>query len=306
MLSFLPSPLVGALTVLLLLVNIAFWCALLYSLALLRLLLPPVPAWHRAFGRWMVRMAEGWVSVSSAILRLTQRIDWDIELPEGLSREGWYLVISNHQSWVDIPVMLKALHRRLPFPRFFLKRELIWLPFVGLGAWALDFPFMRRYSKEVLAQRPELRGKDLETTRQACERLRRIPASILNFVEGTRFTPEKHAAQRSTYRHLLMPRAGGIAFVLPAMGPQLRAVLDTTIVYPEGRFGFWDFLSGRISKVIVRARQIEVPRDFLVGDYENDPVFRERFQAWVRELWREKDELIDRLLHGTPEARRAS
>lgn len=300
MLNFLPAPLVGTLTLLLLLVNIAFWCALLYSLALLRLLVP-VPAWQRACGRGMVWLAECWVGVSSDILRLTQRIDWDVELPENLSREGWYLVISNHQSWVDIPVLLKAFHHRLPFPRFFLKRELIWLPFVGLGAWALDFPFMRRYSKEVLAQRPELRGKDLETTRRACERLRRTPATILNFSEGTRFTPEKQAAQRSPYRHLLIPRAGGISFVLQAMGPQLRAVLDATIVYPEARCGFWDFLSGRLSRLIVRVRQIEVPREFLVGDYEDDPAFRARFQVWLRERWQEKDELIDGFLHGLPE-----
>jgi len=87
-LNFLPAPLLGTLTLLLLLVNIAFWCALLYPLALLRLLVP-VPAWQRACGRGMVRLAESWVGVSGAILRLTQRIDWDVELPESLSREGW-------------------------------------------------------------------------------------------------------------------------------------------------------------------------------------------------------------------------
>jgi hypothetical protein len=60
-------------------------------------------------------------------------------------------------------------------------------------------------------------------------------------------------------------------------------------------------LSGRLSRLIVRVRQIEVPREFLVGDYEDDPAFRERFQAWLRELWREKDELIDSLVNGAPE-----
>ena len=213
-------------------------------------------------------------------------------------------MISNHQSWVDDPADAQGASSP-PSPSLASFCGAVWLPFVGLGAWALDFLRAAVFQRGA-GPAPGAARQGSGDDAPACERLRRIPASILNFVEGTRFTPEKHAAQRSTYRHLLMPRAGGIAFVLPAMGPQLRAVLDTTIVYPEGRSGFWDFLSGRISKVIVRARQIEIPRDFLVGDYENDPIFRERFQAWVRELWREKDELIDRLLHGTPEARRAS
>lgn len=303
--DFLRGPLLGILTVVLLMANLAFWVGLLLPMAVARLLVP-IPAWQRMSGRGMGRLAEMWVGISSRTLWWTRRTEWDVEMPEGLSREGWYLVISNHRSWVDIVALLEAFHGRIPFLRFFLKRELIWLPFVGIGAWALDFPFMRRYPKEVLEKRPELRGKDLETTRRTVERLRGTPVSILNFLEGTRFTPEKRDAQKSPYRHLLIPRAGGFAFVLQALGPQLRAVVDATIVYPDGRTGFWDLLSGRISKVIVRARRIEVPREFLVGDYENDPVFRERFQAWARELWREKDELIDRLLHGAPGARRAS
>lgn len=300
MLHLLPPPLLGALTFLLLLLNIAFWFSLLLPVALVRLLVP-VAAWQWACGRVLARIAESWVAGNGAVFRLTQRIDWDVMLPEGLSREGWFLVVSNHQSWVDIVVLLEAFHGHIPFPRFFLKRELIWVPFVGLACWALDCPFMRRYPKKLLERRPELRGKDLETTRHAVERLRHAPVTILNFLEGTRFTPEKHAEQRSPYRHLLIPRAGGIAFVLQAMGPQLRAMLDTTIVYPEGRIGFWGLLSGRLPRVIVRARRVEVPRDLLVGDWEEDPAFRDRFRAWVRKMWGEKDELIERLLRGAPE-----
>ncbi|MFP5287268.1 MAG: acyltransferase [Thermoanaerobaculia bacterium] len=302
MLHFLPPPLLGVLTFLLLVLNIAFWVALLLPAALIRLLVP-VAAWQRTWGRALVWIADTWVGINGGLLRLTQRIEWEVKLPEGLSPDGWYLVVSNHQSWVDIIALFQPLHRRIPFPRFFLKRELLWLPFVGLGSWALDFPFVRRYPKELLEKRPELRGKDLETTRKAVERLRQAPVTILNFLEGTRFTPEKHAEQQSPYRHLLIPRAGGIAHVLQAMGPQLRAMLDATIVYPDGRPGFWDLLSGRLRRVIVHVRRIEVPRDLLVGDWEEDPVFRERFQIWVREMWREKDELIERLLKGAPEGR---
>jgi 1-acyl-sn-glycerol-3-phosphate acyltransferase len=161
---------------------------------------------------------------------------------------------------------------------------------------------MKRYSPQTLAKHPELRGKDLETTRRVCARLRGTPVAILNFLEGTRFTRAKHAAQGSEYRHLLRPKTGGLAFALAAMGDQMRSMVDVTIVYPAGRPSFWDFLCGRIPLVVVHAEEREIPREMLAGDYAQDERFRARFQEWVRRMWAEKDALIDRLLDGrTPE-----
>ena len=137
-----------------------------------------------------------------------------------------------------------------------------------------------------------MRGKDLETTRRACERYRHTPVSILNFIEGTRFTPEKHARQGSPYRHLLKPKAGGFAFTLAAMDGRIREILDVTIIYPHRELTFWDYLCGRVEKIMVRVRKIPVPEQFLEGDYENDRDFRDAFQSWVSRLWRGKDDLI--------------
>jgi len=33
---------------------------------------------------------------------------------------------------------------------FFIKKELMWVPFLNLAWWSLDFPFLERYSKEYL------------------------------------------------------------------------------------------------------------------------------------------------------------
>ncbi len=63
---------------------------------------------------------------------------------DSLHQRGWYLVSSNHQSWVDILVLQRIFHGRIPFLKFFLKQELIWVPVIGLAWWALDFPFMKR------------------------------------------------------------------------------------------------------------------------------------------------------------------
>ena len=238
-------------------------------------------------------IAETWAEIDKLIFAACVPTQWDIRGDEGLRADTSYLVNSNHQSWVDIPALIQALNRRTPFFKFFLKKELIWVPLLGLAWWGLDYPFMKRYTKAFLAKNPELKGKDLEITRAACELFKRQPVTIVNYLEGTRFTPAKHAAQTSPYTSLLKPKAGGVAFVLAAMGEQLDAILDVTVVYPGyGIPGFWDMLCGRVPKVIVDNRTRPMDPALWQGDYENDPVFREKIQGWVNQLWIEKDARI--------------
>ncbi len=246
---------------------------------------------------WMVMwIAETWIEINKLIFRLCIPTRWEISGHEGLRRDTSYLVISNHQSWVDIPALVQALNRRTPFFKFFLKKELIWVPFLGLAWWALDYPFMERYTKAFLAKNPQLKGKDLEITKEACELFKRLPVTVVNYLEGTRFTPAKKAEQDSPYRYLLKPKAGGVAFVLAAMGEQLDAVLDVTVVYPSERIpGFWDLISGQVPKVIVDIRICDLDPALWQGDYENDPAFREYVQNWVNRLWIEKNARIAEL-----------
>ncbi len=268
--------------------NTLVHASLILLLALAKLLLPLAGA-RRRLSRALTWLAESWIAVNSAALRGFTRTRIEVEGAEGLRYAGWYLVVANHQSWVDIPVLQAAFNRRLPFFKFFLKQQLIWVPVLGLAWWALDFPFMRRYTRAQLERRPELRGRDREVTRAACQRFREVPVSVMNFVEGTRMTAAKHAAQQSPYRHLLKPRSGGIAFVMDAMGDVLQSLIDVTIVYPGGRPSVMDLFAGRVERVVVQVRERPLPRELLGGDYEGDAAFRERFQAWVNALWAEKD-----------------
>lgn len=297
MLNFLPAPLLGALSLVLLMLNTLFWCVPLYILALAKLVLPLL-VWRRACSKAIIWIAEAWISGNSAWMRLTQRTEWQVSELLDLSHEGWYLVVSNHQSWVDIFVLQRIFNRRIPFLKFFLKQELIWVPLLGLAWWGLDFPFMKRYSKEQLRRRPELKGKDLETTREACEKFKLTPVSVMNFLEGTRFTAEKHERQDSPHTHLLRPKAGGIAFVLAAMDRQVQTMVDVTIAYPEGVPNTWDFFCGRVRHVKVDVVKRPIPDKYLGGDYANDTVFRSEFQAWVNALWAEKDDRLHKMLDG--------
>lgn len=275
--------------------NTLLHTALLLPVALLKALLP-LPAWRRACSALLARIVESWIGVNSALIGLMTPMRLHVDGIDGLSRAGSYLMLSNHQSWVDIPVLQKVFNRRIPFMRFFLKKQLIWVPVLGLAWWALDFPFMQRLDRATLKKHPELRGSDVAATRRACARYRGMPVTVMNFVEGTRHTPAKHAARASPFAHLLRPKAGGVAFVLDAMGDALRVILDVTVVYPDGCPTLLDLLAGRIREVRVQVRERAIPPDLQHGDYENDSAFRARFQQWINLLWLEKDALIVRML----------
>ena len=267
----------------------------LLAVALLKAILPF--GWARRVCNPVVTgFAENWIAVNSAMIDGMTRTRFDVSEGAELRQDGHYLVLANHQSGVDILVLQKIFNRRIPFLRFFLKRQLIWVPVLGLCWWALDFPFMGRYSHRQVAKHPELGKRDMEATRRACEKFRAVPVAIMNFVEGTRFTPEKHASQSSPYRRLLKPKSGGVAFVIDAMGDSLHAILDVTIAYPGGRPSIMDLIAGRIPEVRVAIRERPIPDALIGGDYQQDLAFRARFQQWMNGVWEEKDVEISRLL----------
>jgi len=287
------SLLFGLIAIALVVLSTLLHTSFLFLMALLKWLLP-----FKATRKWLswllIKIAENWVAFNSWLIDIVTPTKFVVTGMESLKYEGWYLVISNHQSWVDIPVLQKIFNRRIPFLKFFLKGELIWVPFLGLAWWALDFPFMQRYSKTKLKKNPHLKGKDIEATRKACERFKFQPVSVMNFVEGTRFTRSKHERQSSPFKDLLKVKAGGIAFVLDAMGDSMKSIVDVTIVYSGDRPTLLDLFAGRIREVRVDIVEREITPD-LVGDYANDNAFRIHFHGWLNKVWQEKQQTIERL-----------
>lgn len=298
MLHFLPGRLKGVLSLLLIFLNTLVIFALLMPIAVLKLLFP-VEKIKNFLSTILIIIANQWVRTNAINFSVFNRIKWETDGLEHLNHNEWCLVISNHQSWADILVLQTNLLNRIPYIKFFLKKELIWVPFMGLAWWALDFPFMERYSKSFLEKNPDLKGKDVENTKKACEKFKNSPITIMNFVEGTRFTKQKHNKQQSPFKNLLKPKAGGVAFVLTAMGEHLDCIINITIAYPDGVPNFWDFLCGRVSAIKVSAEKIPVTPAIL-GDYNNDPEFKERFQVWINSLWEEKDKQLTTLSNIEP------
>ncbi|WP_444918205.1 acyltransferase [Microbulbifer sp. JMSA003] len=295
MFNFLPSFLLLVISSVLLAISTLVCAAPILLFSVFRFILP-FAFLQKLFMGFFISWAEMWITLNKGWMKLTQRVQVDVQGIEHLDQHGWYLVTANHQSWVDIFIMQSIFNRRIPFLKFFVKQELIKVPVIGMCWWALDFPFMKRYSKEFLKKHPEMRGKDLEATKKSCEKFKLMPTSIMNFLEGTRFSKEKHQRQQSPFKHLLKPKSGGIAFAMHCMGEQLNQLLNVTIVYPDGIPTFKDFLSGKLKKVIVRIEKVQLPSRFFERDYATDQEFRVEFNQWVNELWTEKDALIDKLL----------
>ena len=291
LLAAITLPLSIALTIL-----VTIICSVPIIVAGLIKLLVPIPAVWRSISVFCNFMMYCWCEGLALLLYLNPGLKWDVQGLEGLNKKNWYLLISNHHSWADIVVLCVLFRKYIPMNKYFLKQQLAWVPFIGLACWALDMPFMRRYSRGYLIRHPERRGKDVATTRRSCEKFRAYPTTIVNFVEGSRFTEEKQHQTRSPYSNLLPPKAAGVAMALNVLGSQFDKLLDVTLCYPQNnRRPFYDMLSGRLTRIVVRVNLMPVAEE-LYGDYVNDKNFKRRFQRWLNELWQEKDARLTEML----------
>ncbi len=296
LLAAITLPISIALTILL-----TILCSVPIIIAGLVKLILPIPAIWRSVSVFCNFMMYCWCEGLAALLHLNPHLKWEIEGLEKLNKKNWYLLICNHHSWADIVVLCVIFRKHIPMNKYFLKQQLAWVPFIGLACWALDMPFMRRYSHSYLIRHPERRGKDVETTRRSCEKFRTHPTTIVNFVEGSRFTEEKRRQTRSPYKNLLPPKAAGIAMALGVLGAQFDKLLDVTLCYPENNDSpFFDMLSGKLTRIVVRVNLLPVAEE-LHGDYASDKNFKRRFQQWLNTLWEEKDTLLTSLITPHPQ-----
>ncbi|MCE9686000.1 acyltransferase [Shewanella sp. AS16] len=270
-------------------VNTLFWVMPIFVISLFKLI--PVTPLRTGCSYLLDHCASAWISVNTLIEKLFHPVDIRFSGDTHFSTQEWYMVIANHQSWVDILILQRLLNHKIPFLKFFLKQQLLYVPVLGLAWWALDFPFMRRYSTAQLKKNPKLKGKDIEITRKACAKFKHKPVSVMNFVEGTRFSQAKHSKQGSPYRHLLKPKAGGMAFALSAMGEQIHKLVDVTIYYPGKVPSFWEYICGDLSRVYVDVKITDIAQE-MRGDYMNDRQFKIGFQEQLNLLWQRKDALL--------------
>ncbi len=281
----------GVVTSIILMVNTVILVSLLLLFALLKLILP-FKTLRVGLSKILVWIAETWIQINSKGYRLIHGNKIAIkDLPE-LSKDQWYLVVANHQSIADIPIIQTVFNKKIPFLKFFIKQELIWVPFLGLAWWALDFPFMKRYSKEFLARNPHLKGKDMQQTQKSCAKFKNFPTSVINFIEGTRFTANKQQKQSSPFQYLLKPKAGGIGVVLGSMGNQMQQLLLITVAYKKQAPSNWQYLCGAFDEAVVNCEKIVIPNTLLNKNYQTDENFKAELFKWSENLWYKQDKKL--------------
>lgn len=284
------SALIGVTAFIFVLLNTLFWCIFLLSFAVLKLLLP-IESWKIYFTKLIIFIGECWIFCNKAWINLLHKPKWKVNGFQKLDSKNWYLVTANHQSWADIFVLQSITNRNIPMLKFFMKDVLKWVPIIGLAWWALDMPFLKRYTKDQLEKNPKLRGRDIEQMKKSFGRYSRYPVSIFSFAEGTRFTEDKKLKQKSPYQKLLLPKTGGIALALSTM-PYIKSFINFTIKYDSEHRTFWKFLCGKMNDVTVEVEIIEIPESFFGNDYLNDESFRQEIKGWLNQIWLKKDKLL--------------
>ena len=274
----------GCLSMVIIALSTIIWCAWLYLLGLIRLIVPH-SATKAALGRPMDRVIDGWVSVNRVLLRVLNLASIEVSSQRPMTdRESWYVIMSNHQSWADILVLQVAFRDLVPPLKFFTKRELIWAPLVGVAMWFLGFPYVHRQKQADDALDPKHRAINRETMLEATTRFHERPVAVLSFLEGTRFTVAKHQKSNSPFKHLLKPRVGGIAFTLSHLEDVQPKILDATIRYEGQVPDFWSFLCGRCNRIHLEFEEVSAPA-LATSDLE----------LWIDDLWSKKDSRLDEL-----------
>lgn len=242
-----------------------------------------------------------WATLNHFMLNKVNNIHWEVEKEGELNKNGWYLMLSNHLSWTDIVIICSVFKDSIPMPKFFLKQQLLYVPFVGLACWGLDMPFIKRQSKKQLLKNPNKRFVDKDTIKKSCEKFQHISTTVVNYAEGTRFTEEKHKIAGSPYQHLLKPKVGGFNYALQAMGDQFDKIIDVTIAYPENKeTPFKDLLMGKLTRIDVHVRTLNLSEKVL-SVQANDPKARAYLNTYLNDIWAEKDARLKKIYnHNKP------
>ena len=152
-----------------------------------------------------------------------------------------------------------------------MKEELVWVPIIGWICLSLNFPRLKRGKKSgdrksdfsIIEKTSKSHGND---------------GALLVFPEGTRFTNTKRLDQKSPYKNLLKPRAGGLNVIKNNMDPNTPLV-DITIDYGDSRPNIWKCLHGNPAKIKITVAHFKLAELSSTED-------------WLNNRWYEKDKIL--------------
>ena len=281
---------IGIMSITILVLNTFILSCLLIPLGIIKFFLP-ITTLKVLFTKFIIKVGELWIFTNKIWVKALHNPKWQIIGKENIKSDGWTIATSNHQSFADIFLLQDITNRKMPMLKFFMKHVLIYVPVIGLSWWALDMPFLKRYTKKQLENNPELHGKDVREMKRALKHYALYPVTVFSFAEGTRFTIKKNLHQKSPFKNLLKPKEGGLATALSLVN-EIDSLIDFTIKFDTKKRSFWDYLCGRMNSVKVIIREIKIPAKFLNIDLLENKILRSEFKDWLHDIWNEKDTLI--------------
>ena len=288
--KFVFENIIGIMSITILVLNTFILSCLLIPLGIIKFFLP-ITASKVLFTKFIIKVGELWIFTNKIWVKALHNPKWQIIGKENIKSDGWTIATSNHQSFADIFLLQDITNRKMPMLKFFMKYVLIYVPVIGLSWWALDMPFLKRYTKKQLKNNPELHGKDVREMKRALKHYALYPVTVFSFAEGTRFTIKKNLHQKSPFKNLLKPKEGGLATALSLVN-EIDSLIDFTIKFDTKKRSFWDYLCGRMNSVKVIIREIKIPAKFLNINLLENKILRSEFKDWLHDIWNEKDTLI--------------
>lgn len=276
--------------------NLAVLSSFVFGLCFLRCVVKFLPITGR-IGVSLTSMIDLLIQLHSANLRYILTyccgVSFNHYFLSQLRQDKSYIMVINHRSHVDILVILAVFYDKIPDVKFFLKRSLLYVPFLGQFCYLMNYIFVKKIAPKSARKDLSVVHKQRTMIQKQCRDLVQSPVTLAVFAEGTRFCQERKS-QRSTIRfsNLLSPQPAGLALAIEACSSCVHELLDVTLAYDVGFVSVWLLLSGQVSTIEVHAQAYDVAKLQLAGDYVKDRLFRKRFSEWVKRLWLKKDALL--------------
>ena len=238
---------------------------------------------NKLLDRYCSYLLDALVFIHAYIIRLVLHYVCGVMIihntDEAIDPMGQYTIMANHQSHMDILMLIAFGVGKLPPLKFFLKRSLMYVPFMGWFCYLMGYPFVDRFSKGQLRQASQ-RTQQQQTLLRDCRALFTQPVGLVVFVEGTRFSVKK--ANKYRYTHVLPPQSKGLALALSSQAsPRL---LNITMAYDKPNISVWQVLSGQVRRVVVTM----VEEDVRVPNLSNQEEMK-GLHVWLVDKWLQKD-----------------
>lgn len=252
-------------------INLLFNCLLVLPVSIISLLIP-LPIVSRTANYIVDRIYRNAVWLDSFWMQDVVGIELVIKGEPNKDKSP--VVICNHQSWFDIPLVQEVITGKGPIIRFLIKREIAWIPIIGWICLLLNFPRLHRSGNR------NAKASDFSIIQKESKNHGNGTGALLIFPEGTRFTGDKKKTQNAPYKNLLKPKAGGLKMIQKHAAPD-STLIDITIDYHQKDVNIWKCLHGNPKKITITLEH------FKLSDIVD-------VKAWLNNRWMVKDGLLSK------------